>query len=73
MKTKPSHRSKTTPPIKDRLSHELEYVEFLRKRLTSDNFKANVSEEEFNKTKLKYDKAKLKLKMMTEDGQRKGK
>jgi len=46
--------------------HEVDYVDFLRKRLASENFKANVNEEEYKKTKYKYDKAKLKLKMMKE-------
>jgi len=48
------------------LEHEENYVEFLRKRLQSDNYKGNVSEEEYKKTKGKYDKAKLKLKMLRE-------
>jgi hypothetical protein len=34
------------------------------KRLDSKNYKANVSEEEYNKTKEKYDKAKFRLKIM---------
>lgn len=41
-----------------------EYIAFLRKRLDSKNYKANVSEEEYDKTKLKYDKAKFRLKIM---------
>lgn len=41
-----------------------EYVEFLRKRVFSENYKSNVSEEEYKKTRGKYDKAKLKLKFM---------
>ena len=48
------------------MEHEEKYLEFLRKRVQSDNYKNNVSEEEFKKTKAKYDKAKLKLKMMKE-------
>lgn len=48
------------------LEHEEKYIEFLSKRLQSKNFKANVSNEEYEKTKRKYDKAKLKLKMMKE-------
>jgi hypothetical protein len=48
------------------LEHEEKYVELLRKRIQSKNFKENVSKEEFDKTKRKYDKAKLKLKMMRE-------
>jgi len=43
--------------------HKL-YVEFLKKRVQSSNYKNNVSNEEFEKTKSKYDKAKLKLKFM---------
>jgi len=46
------------------LQREEEYVEFLRKRLASENFKANEPKEVIEKTKKKYDKAKLKLKMM---------
>lgn len=48
----------------DNAEHEKKYVEFLRKRVQSENYKNNVSDEEFKKTKAKYDKAKLKLKMM---------
>ena len=46
------------------MEQEEQYVEFLRKRLASDNFKANESQEVIDKTKRKYDKAKLKLNMM---------
>jgi len=48
------------------IKREEEYLDFLRKRLESENYKANVSPEEYDKTKYKYDKAKLKLKMMKE-------
>jgi len=51
---------------KDQIKKEEEYVEFLRKRLASKNFLANESKEEIDKTKKKFDKAKLKLKMMKE-------
>ena len=44
--------------------HEEKYVEFLRKRVQSVNYRENVSKEEFDKSKRKYDNAKLKLKMM---------
>ena len=40
------------------------YIAFLEKRLASKNFKNNVSEEEFNKTKNKLAKEKLKLKLL---------
>lgn len=49
---------------RDKIQHEQEYVEFLKKRLNSQHFKDNVSPEEIEKTKKKYDKAKLKLKML---------
>ena len=48
----------------NKLDHEEKYVEFLKTRINSENFKKNVSPEEFKTTKAKYDKAKLKLKMM---------
>lgn len=48
------------------IQHEAKYVEFLRKALESESFKSNVSKEAYIKTKNKYDKAKLKLKMMRE-------
>lgn len=49
---------------KDFIRETEEYLEFLKKRLESKNYKANVSEEEFKKTKEKYDKAKLRLKLL---------
>ena len=39
-------------------------LSFSKKRLASENFRANESAEEIDKTKRKYDKAKLKVKMM---------
>jgi hypothetical protein len=49
---------------KDKLQHEKEYVEFLKKRLASKHFKENVSSEEFQLTKKKLDKAKLVLRIL---------
>lgn len=46
------------------IKHEEEYVAFLKKRLDSKNYKAIATEEEYNKTKEKYEKAKLKLKFL---------
>lgn len=43
---------------------EEDYVAFLKKRLESSNYKANVSKEEYEKTKQKYEKAKLKLRFL---------
>lgn len=48
------------------ISEEEKYVAFLKKRLDSKNFKNNVTPEEYEKTKLKYDKAKLKLNFLKE-------
>jgi hypothetical protein len=47
-----------------KLEQEKQYVEFLRKRLASENYKANVTPEEYAKTKEKYDKAKFRLKVL---------
>ena len=48
----------------DKIAHEERYVEFLRKQVQSENYKNDVPKEEFDKTKLKYDKAKLKLRTL---------
>lgn len=55
---------KKSKPKIDPVKHETEYVEFLRKRLASEHFRQSVSQEEFDKTKTKYDKAKLVLKLL---------
>ena len=41
-----------------------QYVAFLEKRLASKNYKANVTPEEYAKTKAKLDKERLKLKLL---------
>lgn len=41
-----------------------EYIDFLKKRLNSENYKANVPQEEYDKEKAKYDKAKFRLKCL---------
>ena len=43
---------------------EEDYMSFLKKRLDSKNYKASVPVEEYEKTKAKYDKVKLKLKLL---------
>lgn len=43
---------------------EEDYAAFLKKRLDSNNYKNSVSKEEYEKTKLKYDKVKLKLRLL---------
>lgn len=48
------------------IKQEEQYLDFLKKRLASQHFKESVSSEEFEKTKKKYDKAKLKMKMLKE-------
>lgn len=50
----------------NKIDQEKQYVEFLKKRLESENYKQKSSDEEYQKTKDKYDKAKFKLKMMME-------
>lgn len=47
-----------------KIEEEEKYLEFLKKRVNSDNYKAAVSKEEFTKEKAKYDKQKLKLKFL---------
>jgi hypothetical protein len=41
-----------------------EYLAFLQKRLSSENYKGNVSKEEYEKEKSKYDKAKTRFKLL---------
>lgn len=48
------------------IEQEEKYVLFLQKRLNSDNYKSVVTPEELKKEKMKYDKAKLKLKFLKE-------
>lgn len=43
-------------------SQRLDYIKFLEKRLNSKNYKNNVSQEEYNKTKEKLEKEKLLVK-----------
>jgi hypothetical protein len=49
---------------KDIIKETEDYLVFLKKRLDSKNYKANVSEEEYTKTKEKYDKVKLRLRLL---------
>lgn len=49
---------------KSDLEKHKDFVEFLRKRVQSENYKSSVASEEYQKTLQKYDKAKLKLKFM---------
>lgn len=58
------HQMKNKPTLKQ----EQDYLAFLKKRLESKNYKQNVSPEEFEKTKAKYDKVKFKLRLL-EKGQ----
>lgn len=47
----------------NKLEQHKDYIDFLEKRVNSDNFKNNVSKEEYDKTVEKLKKAKLLLKM----------
>lgn len=50
--------------LKDRVQHEEKYITFLEKRLASQNFRQNVSSEEFDATREKLKKAKFILKTL---------
>jgi hypothetical protein len=56
--------SKKNKKEKNIIKETEDYIIFLRKALDSKNYKARVSEEEYNKTKEKYDKAKLRLRLL---------
>ncbi len=47
-----------------RLKQEEDYIAFLEKRLNSENYKKNVSSEEYSKTQEKLKKARLVLRML---------
>jgi len=49
---------------KDPVKETEDYLAFLKKRLDSKNYENNVSSEEYEKTKEKYDKAKLRFKIL---------
>jgi hypothetical protein len=46
------------------IEQEKKYMEILKKRLESKNYKNNVSPEEYAATKSKYDKVKFKLRTL---------
>jgi hypothetical protein len=50
---------------KSDLEKEQDYYDFLKKRLESKNYKANVSKEEYEETKKKFDKVKLRLRLLS--------
>jgi len=50
----------------EQIKQEEDYIVFLRKRINSLNYKATVSEEEYEEQKKKLDRAKLKLKFLKE-------
>jgi len=47
-----------------RIKQEIDYIAFLEKRLNSENYKKNVSKEEYSKTEQKLKKARLVLKIL---------
>ena len=49
---------------KSQKQQDEEYLAFLKKRLDSKNYKASVTSEEYEKTEQKYDKVKLKLRLL---------
>ncbi len=49
---------------KDIIKETEDYLVFLKKRLDSANYKANSSKEEYDETKAKYDKAKVRLRLL---------
>ena len=51
--------------LKDELAETERYLAFLKKRLDSKNYKANVSPEEYAKTKEKYERAKFRFRILT--------
>lgn len=46
------------------LKETTQYIAFLEKRLASKHFKANVTAEEYNKTKEKLKKARFRLRIL---------
>jgi len=48
---------------KTALERHSDFIAFLEKRVQSENFKANTSKEEYDKTVAKLKKARLKLKL----------
>lgn len=47
--------------VQEKITHEEEYIQFLKKRLSSKNFQENAKEGEVEKTKEKLLKAERKL------------
>lgn len=72
MKLNSKSKSKTKKKI-DPIVETENYIEFLKKKLNSENYKNNVSKEEYDKEKAKYDKAKLKLKFLKDDSNKNNK
>ena len=59
--------AKKKETLEEKITKEEAYVNFLKTRLLSKNYKAAVSEKEFKKEKAKYDKSKLKLRFLKEN------
>lgn len=58
-------RNDMAKKFKDEVAETEQYLAFLRKRLDSKNYKANVPPEEYAKTKEKYERAKFRLRILT--------
>lgn len=65
-KKKPIPKMKKALTIPEQIAQEGKYVEFLRVRLDSENYKVNSTPEEYELTRQKHDKAKFKLKTLKE-------
>ena len=53
------------------ISQRLDYIDFLQKRLNSENYKKNVSAEEYKKTEDKLKKEKMLVTMLGTKRQKK--
>lgn len=58
------HRHQFMNTKENRIKQEEDYIAFLEKRLNSENYKKNVSGEEYTKTEQKLKKARLVLKIL---------
>lgn len=48
----------------DPLKHESDYIAFLEKRVASENYRRNVTPEEYEQTKEKLKRARFKFKVL---------
>lgn len=48
----------------EEINHEINYISFLKKQLDSNNYKKNISTEQYEKTEQKYKNSKFRLKIL---------